>query len=82
MIDVPDAKLRSLIAEVQRRIYQIEDQGYTPWRVEIGAGWIETYGKPDSVLGLPVEVVPVRDYLRVAYKETWGEPPPVREHLG
>ena len=69
----------SLVREVRLRVAKLEEEGLTPWRVELGQDWTELYGTPTEILGLPVEMVGVDGYLRVAYRESWAEPPPVRQ---
>jgi len=60
-----------LAGAVHQCVRALRRQNLTPWRVELGAkqcggkGWAR-------IAGLPVEIVPLDDYFRVAYKE-WAE---------
>jgi hypothetical protein len=65
----PTAQQMSILGGIRQRIRVLESEGLTPWRIEIGSEMAERLGHPTALLGLPVEVVPLADYFRVAFTE-------------
>jgi hypothetical protein len=75
-------KIRLLIDHVHRRAVLLEELGLTPWRVEVGEDWFVEDGEKEprqavarEIWGLPVQIVDLPGYFRVAYKEWWMEQP-------
>lgn len=62
-------EVEAVVYGVRQRIVALEAQGLTPWRVELGRTMAETAGNPTKLWDLPVEIVPLDDYFRVAYLE-------------
>jgi hypothetical protein len=70
MLDTyPTDEQMSILGGLRQRIRALTREHLTPWRIEIGRDLAEKLGHPTKLIGLPVEVVPLDDYFRVAYVE-------------